>query len=118
TLYEYDPVSRKLSYPPAHRELLDPARVKHLEGVAHDSIVRKVLRRTRPYAAEDIETDPIFRHSRFAREEGVRSCVAIPLVVRKQKVGMLFANYRSPHHFPKEEIKRIRLFSLQVAVAI
>jgi GAF domain-containing protein len=118
TLYAYDPVSDKLTYPPNHIGLNDPARVEHPEGVARDSIVWKMLQRDGPYFVKNVGEDPIFRHSRFAREEGIKSCAAIPLLVRDQKVGVMFTNYRSPHLFINEEIESIRLFSLQVAVAV
>ncbi|HEY0323873.1 MAG TPA: GAF domain-containing protein, partial [Pyrinomonadaceae bacterium] len=118
TIYTYDPDSRKLIYPPKYFGLREPKRVEHPEGVSRDSIVRKMLSRKSPCFIDHVDRDPLFKHSRFAREEEIKSCAAIPLLVGGQKMGVMFANYRSPHRFIAEEIESIRLFSLQVAVAV
>jgi|GEM_PF-5681409 len=117
-LYVYDPTTRKLKHPPTNIGLRNPDSVRHGAGIAENSIVYEMLRKSEPYKVENISEDPIFKNSRFAREEGIVSAVAIPLGMSEQKLGVMFVNYRRHRTFTEEEIKRIQLYAVQAAVAI
>ncbi|HEV7683907.1 MAG TPA: GAF domain-containing protein [Pyrinomonadaceae bacterium] len=118
TLYVCDPVTRKLKHPPTNVGLRNRDHVLHSSGIADNSIAYEMLQQPGPYGVEKISDDPLFKDSRFAREEGIVSCVAIPIGMSEEKLGVMFVNYRRHHPFTEEEIGRIRLFSLQAAVAI
>ncbi|MEW5721070.1 MAG: GAF domain-containing protein, partial [Chloroflexota bacterium] len=53
-----------------------------------------------------------------ARAFGVQSEVVLPLRGEPINLGVLFLNYRSPHHFSEREIELLSLFANQVALAI
>lgn len=67
---------------------------------------------------EDTQAHPLFAASRFQQEEKVVSCVAVRLQISGQIVGILFINYRQPHHFTESELRHIELSANQAAIAI
>lgn len=67
---------------------------------------------------EDTARDPRFASRRFTLDEGVRSCVIIPLRVGRKRVGVMFINYHQPHQFTPDEVTSIDIFAYQAAVAI
>jgi PAS domain S-box-containing protein len=76
-----------------------------------------VLERKEPYVAEESQTDPLLS-GRFATEEGIKSCVAVPLRSRGTPVGVMFINYRSAHRLTDQALSNAVLFANQAAVAI
>jgi GAF domain-containing protein len=54
----------------------------------------------------------------FIEREGVRAFMAIAPRANNTALGLLFINYRSPHHFTEEEMNSIRLFAHQAGIAI
>jgi GAF domain-containing protein len=70
------------------------------------------------YIVKDTTDDPLFRTRPFVIREKIRSCVAIPLVASGQKVGVMFVNYRTSHHFDADEVAIIKLFANFAAVAV
>ncbi len=118
TLYTYDQERRKLGYPPVMSGVRFPERVVRLVEVPKDSIVFAMLQRDEPYVTEETTADRLFRGRRFGLEEEIKSCVGIPLRVGDRKVGVMFVNYRSYHHFTADELANIELFANQAAVAI
>lgn len=118
TLYVYDQVTSKLGHPPTMVGVNYTDRVKLTENVPEDSIVYKMLRRDEPYIVETVAQDADWRDLRFAKDEGIKSCVAIPLQAAGQKVGVMFVNYRARHSFTGGELDDIELFAHQAAVAI
>ncbi len=118
TLYVYDQTTGRLEHPPTMAGVRYPDSVVRLAEVLPDSIVYTMLRRDEPYIVEDVATDDLFKDRRFARDECVVSCVAIPLKLATQKVGLMFVNYRIRHRFTVDELTNIELFANQAAVAI
>ncbi len=118
TLYSYNQADKKLGYPPANDGLRYPDRVKRFTHVEVESIVYKMLDREEPYLAEDAPRDKYFEDRRFVIDEGIKSVMAIPLSAAGEKVGVMFVNYRTRHHFTGQEIADITLFASQAAIAI
>jgi len=116
-LYVYDQTSGKCDHPCAMTGVRYPDKASQYEA-SPNSIVYTMLRRDELYIAERITEDPLFKDRRFAREEGIESCVAIPLKAVGQKVGVMFVNFRSRHRFTADELANIVLFANQAAVAI
>lgn len=108
------------------RDLLIPPPTVH--GVLHyevepdmrpSRLVRTLLEQgPKLIVTEDTLTDPLFTESHFRLEEEVVSCVAVRLQMSRQMVGMLFINYRQPHHFTENELRHIELSANQAAIAI
>ncbi|MCP4426403.1 MAG: GAF domain-containing protein, partial [Chloroflexi bacterium] len=118
TLYVYNPYRNQLIYPPTMIGVRYPKRALRLPGVADDSIVWTALEREQMVIVENTDEDANFKSRRFTVDEGIQSCVAIPLRVGTESVGVMFVNYRTHHRFPADELENIELFANQAAVAI
>lgn len=117
TLYTYDAIKDTFGFPPAMAGVLDINPVLLLGKVTEKSVVRNILDLDHMHVTENAQTDPVMS-GRFVEREGILSSVGIPLAVGDQKVGVMFVNYRSIHHFTPDEITNLELFSNQAAVAI
>jgi GAF domain-containing protein len=117
-LFVYNQVTDRLDHPPIMVGVNDPDKASSAGEVKEDSIVYIMLRRDEPYLVDVEAQDPLFRERRFAKDEGIVSCAAVPLRVAGQKVGVMFVNYRTRHRFTGEERADIALFADQAAVAI
>jgi GAF domain-containing protein len=117
SLYIYNQAREEFEFPPA---LIG---VRNVEAIlapgyeARHSVVWKILLLEEMHVAENAAFDPVMRGT-FVEMENIVSSVGIPLHIGKDKVGVMFANYRTPHHFTSEELANIKLFSHQAAVAI
>ncbi|MBV7338971.1 GAF domain-containing protein [Chloroflexi bacterium TSY] len=118
TLYEYNPDTDKIGPIPVLLGLRYNERVSRSPNVQKDSFVNEMLQRDEPYIVNDIGQDSRFGATRFAQEEQIQSCIAIPLKVGQDRVGVMFVNFRRPHHFTADELINIELFANQAAVAI
>jgi GAF domain-containing protein len=117
-LFEYDKETQKLQHPPTMVGVTLRDRASGLGRVDPESIVYLMLERDRPYVVENAAEDELFHDRRFAIEEKIKSCIAVPLRVMNDKVGVIFVNYRHYHSFTPDEIDNINLFAHQAAVAI
>jgi GAF domain-containing protein/CheY-like chemotaxis protein len=117
TLYTYDQSRDEFGFPPAMVGVRDTGEVLKLGLVARESVVRRIVVLDKPYVAEDAPSDPVVGGA-FVKREDIKSSVSIPLKVGDRKVGVMFVNYRSHHHFAGEELANIELFAYQAAVAI
>lgn len=120
-LYPFDPDTNIIT-PPVTDGVIYPERVSGYKSTPN-SLVHKMLQKDNPYTAEKVNSDPLFQDHRFVKDEEIESCLAIPLKVKDRegkykKVGVMFVNYRTPHHFTRDELKSIELFANQAAVAI
>lgn len=118
TLYAYDQMTDTLSYPPKSAGLFHKERIHLDPQVANHSIIWTMLKRDERYLVKKIEDDLLFATTRFARDEQIKSCIALPLQAAGQKVGLMFVNYRHHHHFTDDELTRVQLYANQAAVAI
>ena len=117
TLYVYDQRTNKCEHPPTMVGVRDTDQASRSEA-SPDSIVYTMLRRDQPCFVEEVYKDPYFKETRFAKEEGIKSCVAIPLRAFGHTMGVMFVNYRRRHRFTTDELTDIELFADQAAVAI
>lgn len=118
TLYMYDKARDHLSHPPIMTGVWNEEGASRFSEVAKTSIVAMMLLHDQMRIVHTIADDPQFSKTRFAREEQIASCVAIPLKVGQETVGVMFVNYRTPHRFTADELTNIELFANQAAVAI
>ncbi len=130
-LYEYQEETDDISVPPVvWGKVKNPEALRQKENKRPDkeSAVFKMLQRNKPFYAPNAREDwtkiikawsqAKERSRSFVHREGIASSAAVPLIVNKKKVGVLFVNYRTPHFFHGEEQKAIKLFATQAAVAI
>jgi GAF domain-containing protein/ActR/RegA family two-component response regulator len=74
-----------------------------------------------PNVAQDTEWgsgDKPLRESPFIVREDIQALAGIRLDFGAEPVGVLFVNFRSPHHFGGDKLEIIQLFANQAAVAI
>jgi GAF domain-containing protein len=94
--------------------------VSNRRGVLQDSKeadtpVTRIMQSREPVWAEDVPENEVL-HSRFVAEEGIKSAVALPLIVDDEAVGVIFFNYHYQHTFTPEEKVLFTIFA-QVAAA-
>jgi GAF domain-containing protein len=118
TLYIYDQDKDKLSHPPTMIGVRYPEKASRFPEVPPGSIVFKMLYQEQPYLVNDVAMDALFKDTRFVLDEEIKTCVAIPLMVGTGRVGVMFVNFRTLHHFTDDELINIGLFAHQAAVAI
>lgn len=116
-LYEYEHDKQAICSPISvgvhhHKKLFDPEK-----GWEHP-LVRKLLDGVVRRVVDDLAEDADFKDRSFAREEKIMSCIAIPLLATRQKVGVMFFNYRRHRRFTTEEVENVQFFADQAAVAI
>ncbi|MCI0615208.1 GAF domain-containing protein, partial [bacterium] len=127
TLYTLDQSKNEIDYPLFHSgELYDKAALEALGFVSKKSIVWKILESGKAHFTDDAARDKWMILADADRHEGIEPFVlrekiissgAIPLIIGKGKVGILFVNYRSVHHFSEQEKNDIRIFAAQAAMA-
>ena len=129
-LYTYDERKREVSYPSvvvgelykpreqAVWQLVSQEKKLHIDLLGERSVVKKLLEYGSSRFAFCSAKDSILGTGGFVAREGIESSAGILLKVGAEVVGILFANYRSPHHFSREEKQAAELFAYQAAVAI
>lgn len=117
-IFEYDRKRRRLAHPPTMLNVWDEEQASKADEVLRGSLVYTILEMGEPYFAEDVRRDKYFKGRRFAEDEGVKSCIALPLRFAGEANGVMFLNYRSPRRITTEELKNIEVFARQCAVAI
>lgn len=118
TLFRYDEARASISFPPVvYGDFAFPERIASEDRADSERLVPFLIQREEPTIADTPEKMEDFK-SRFAREERVKSVVALPLLFGARKVGLMFASYRTQQRFRLEDIKELQLFGNQAAVAI
>ncbi len=118
SLYLYDADSNQIQYPPYMRGVWDTALASRYIRIPEPSIIYQMLQRDEPYFVKHTHEDPLFQHSRFTRDEEIRSCVVIPLLQGALRVGIMCVNYRSEHQFSEDDLANIEFVAKQSPVAI
>ncbi|HEY72315.1 MAG TPA: GAF domain-containing protein [Thermoflexia bacterium] len=132
-LYEYHEETKDVNVPPVvwgdirHPDVLrERGRIRpHKESAVFKMLSK---RRKRPFYAPDARRDWSRLMGEWPRKEGklgdfllregIVSSVAVPLRAGKERVGVLFVNYRTRHAFQSKERKIIELIATQAAIAI
>jgi GAF domain-containing protein/anti-sigma regulatory factor (Ser/Thr protein kinase) len=100
-------------------DLVD-ARATNLDPERDSQVARWVMRQPAVVPVEDLERDPVFGPTRFARVESIRSCLALPLRRSSDSdpVGALIANFHDRRCFTGEQLRRSSRCAEHVALAI
>ena len=79
----------------------------------------RAIRSRLPVICEDVLTDPLFAPWReIASERGIRSLVAVPLLVQEQPVGVLLAYAPIPRAYDDETMSLLSSLAAQAAAAL
>ncbi len=117
-LFPIDPLKDQLQAPVVAGTLNDSVVIQKCGSVVHSPILTSLLEAGVPVFADNAMTHPEFGESGFIVREHIRSSAGIPLLIGKQRVGVLFINYRNDHPFPLAEQSAFLLFATQAALAI
>lgn len=118
TLYTYDEERDTFDFPPAIKgKIKDSKAFGQLNQTEKNSVVHKIISTDTIYVSEDTSKDS-FAKNQFVQRESIKSLVGVPLIANQQKVGVMVIGYRENHHFTKDELSTIHLFSSQAAIAI
>jgi GAF domain-containing protein len=127
-LYEYVQVENEYQLPPISvGERRGPPVLK--EKVHEDDSVFQLILREEPLYVENSQVAPILAGpysveregrptDRFVVRESIQSTAAIPLRTGSETMGLMFASYRTPQSFTKEQKEIIQLFANQAALVI
>jgi PAS domain S-box-containing protein len=119
TLYTYDEINKKLRHPPKYiGDLKYIDKIQSKKIVESNSIVYKMLYSKKPTIINDTDNDNNFKNINFKKREKIKSLIAIPLKIKKRRMGVMFINYRLKHKFSKEELKYIKLLADHASVSI
>jgi GAF domain-containing protein len=117
-VYAYDYDKQRLSMAPVQIGIDSAPHEDWSEKLPISPIVNAILDSDDITEIIDTRTHPLFKVSRFTREEGIRSCAAAPLRIGGKTVGAILLNYRSRHRLSPNELKAFKLVADQLAVAV
>lgn len=83
-----------------------------------ESVSGRAVKEKCPIAILDVQIDPEFRFPDLAKNEGLRSLLSVPMMVKNRVVGVLNSYTSKKHTFTEEEIKLLQSVANQAAVAI
>jgi len=72
-------------------------------AVDFEDNVREALQ-TRPVAMHDVTTDPKVHYQKEAGQEGIKSMLTLPIIVKGKVIGILRLLTATPRHFSDEDI--------------
>lgn len=81
-----------------------------------DGLIRQVLRTGRPLLVVDAAEDK--RVSAHVIEAGIRSCLAVPIMIEGEATGVIFVSSLSPRKFGDHDVRLLSFVANQAAVAI
>lgn len=126
TLYEYDAAKQRFLFPPQIAGRLRQPREMQTRISRGDAPALLVRSGKDEYVEQNLETHPILGRPKrrlrgrqiFVVRESIKSCAAILPRLSGEIVGVLFINYRRPHHFSDDEKQIIRSLASATAIAI
>ncbi|MFZ5586374.1 MAG: GAF domain-containing protein [Thermodesulfobacteriota bacterium] len=85
--------------------------------VNESGIDKRALKGEAVYLA-DAGTDPNFQYGQRAKEEGIRSVLAVPLVVGKKAIGVLRVYTATKRQFSEDEVRFLEVVASLSAIAL
>lgn len=82
------------------------------------SISGKAVITLKPVAVLDVTRDPAYSYPDIARREGLKSMLAVPMLIKHKPIGVINCYTSVPHQFNDEEIGILQTIANQAAVAI
>lgn len=96
-----------------NKDLINKARLKFGEG-----LIGLVGEREEPINLDDAPTHPRFRYYPDIGEEHYHAFLGVPIIHRRQLLGVLFVQQREPRKFDESEEAFLVTLSVQLATAI
>ncbi len=82
------------------------------------SISGLAVKEKKPIFVLDVKTDPRYMYPEIAKEEGLCSMLAVPMVIKDKVIGVLNIYTTTPHEFSSVEINILQTIANQAALAI
>ncbi len=82
------------------------------------SVSGSALKIRKPVAVADVTCEPGYMYPKIARQEGLRSMLAVPMLFKNTPIGVVNCYTTSEHVFSEEEIDILQTIANQAAVAI
>jgi signal transduction histidine kinase len=83
-----------------------------------ESLLGIVVRRRKPLQVEDVQASGRYQNVAVAREEGLVSLLAVPLLYEGRALGALTVYTAQPHLFPDEEVRTLSAYAELSALAL
>jgi GAF domain-containing protein/anti-sigma regulatory factor (Ser/Thr protein kinase) len=83
-----------------------------------EGVMGEVIRVRKPIMVDDVRTDPRYRYKEMAREEGLVSMLAVPLIVREKAIGVMACYTTHPAVFTPQQTALLSTLANQTALAI
>jgi signal transduction histidine kinase/DNA-binding response OmpR family regulator len=81
-------------------------------------MIGQVVTSRQRYYSRDVQTDPLVLNKEWARQQGYRSQLAVPLIVGNQAIGALAIIYREIRILTPDDVELLELLAAQAASAI
>ena len=86
--------------------------------LAAESLLGTVVRRRKPLQVENVQESGLYQQATLAREEGLVSLLAVPLIFNDRATGTLSVYTGQPHIFSNEEVAILTSLAELSAIAI
>ncbi len=83
-----------------------------------ESVAGRAITEGRPITILDVRKTPGYQYPDIARKEGLCSLISLPLIVKKETIGVLNCYTARPHEFSEEEISLCTALANQAAISI
>lgn len=83
-----------------------------------ESVSGKAVKQKRPVIVNDVTKEADYRYKEIAEQEGLRSMISVPMMIKSRVVGVLNCYTSKVHSFSEEEVKILVGVANQSAVAI
>ncbi len=81
-------------------------------------IAGTVAKNAQPLQVYDVQKDKKYLHREIAKKESLKSLLSVPLIVRKEIIGVLNCYTSEPHTFSRTEINMITTVANQASIVI
>jgi len=83
-----------------------------------EGIVGLVAKEKKPISITDVSKDPRYKEKKLAEKEKLVSMLSVPMMVKKEVIGVINLYTTAPHDFKKSDIDLLSAVANQAAVAI
>ncbi len=83
-----------------------------------ESVIGRAVKKKQAVCVLDVTKDKDYKYPEIARDEGLRSMIAVPMMIKSRVIGVLNCYTTSEHQFTPEEIQMLSGVANQAAIAI
>jgi len=83
-----------------------------------ESISGRVIKERKPLSVLDVATAPGYRYPEVARQEGLKSLLSVPMMIKDRAIGVLNLYTATEHRFTAREVQLLSTIANQAAAAI